>query len=295
MADKNVIVKTSNRNLTEASQANWWEQLLNRLRNRDIRTQVLVHPCVIDGRATLVHERGLAAANPEGYAHLLAYAEANGYLVREDRRADFIEGIKRVKDPNRANLMTIIVLVAAVASRSVAAQPGQPPDQPVATEGFQSGDLNDLQLDIDSIPAGANLIAGLIGWINGHSTFKYDVHDAPDVQKVPASELASIAFGGNLPKNVNPANLRIYGLYNFNDQTVYLLDTIDLATEQGKAILLHELVHYLQYQAGVDKSVECRNQLESLAYVLEARYMSEQQLDSGITDSHIQRAGQCPA
>ena len=294
MSNDRVVIRTASGHVSESAGQNWWTRLVDLFMNRKVKMQVQVHPCTIDGRATLIHERGLAGANPEGYRYLVAYAAANGYDLKEDRRADFIEGIKRVRDPARANLITLMVLMAAVTSRTATANPYQSGEQPVSPAGGHGTDFHDLKLDIDAIPADDNLLPGLIGWINAHSSFAYDVNDAPGVQKVSATELAHIAFGGTMPKNVDPSSLRIYGLYNFNDRTVYLLDSVDLATEHGKAILLHELVHYLQYQEGVDKSVECRNQLESLAYLLEARYLREQNLSTGISDAHVSRVGQCP-
>ena len=75
-----------------------------------------------------------------------------------------------------------------------------------------------------------------------------------------------------MSKAVNPDTPKINGLYNFNEKAVYILDSLDLETTEGKGILLHELVHYLQYQHGYDENVECKNELESLAYVLNARF-----------------------
>ena len=295
MNDKNVIVKTRTRNLAEEEGQNWFARVLEKIREPSMKTSIRVHPCLINGQETLIHERGLAETNPEGYRYLVAYAEANGYRLKEDQRADFIAGIKRVRDPGHANLMTIMVLAACVVSRpALAKSDAATAEAAIPDESVQSNDLNGLDMDLGSIPADEGMVPSLIGWINSHSSFKYNIHDVPHLQKVSPVQLAEIAFGGNLPKNINPANLKIYGLYNFNNKTVYLLDTVDLSSEEGKAILLHELVHYLQYQEGVDKSVQCKNELESLAYLLEARYMSEQHLDSGITAAHIQRAGQCP-
>ena len=110
-----------------------------------------------------------------------------------------------------------------------------------------------FDLDLDSFDTEGELAAGLLGWINSHSSFTYDIDNIPDIKKVSSTEIAEVAFGGELPKNINPDTLQIFGLYNFNDQVVYLLDSIALDTDEGKGILLHELVHYLQYQTGIDK------------------------------------------
>ena len=69
--------------------------------------------------------------------------------------------------------------------------------------------------------------------------------------------------------------MKIFGLYNFKEKTIYILETIDLNTEKGKAILLHELVHYIQYQSGKDKLVNCIKELEPKAYEIEEAYLNK--------------------
>lgn len=130
-------------------------------------------------------------------------------------------------------------------------------------------------------------------WINDHSSFEFDVENIPAVKKVNAQQIAEVAFGGSLPKSIDAKSLRIFGLYNFNEKAVYLLDSIDLDSKEGKGILLHELVHYLQYQTGLNKNVRCKNELETLAYVLEARFLESQRVRHNISHKHINKVSQC--
>lgn len=44
-----------------------------------------------------------------------------------------------------------------------------------------------------------------------------------------------------------------------------------------RSFLVHELVHYLQYANGQDAQVECRQQLEPLAYKVQKRYLRDHQ------------------
>lgn len=53
----------------------------------------MVHPCILDGKQTLIYERGLEKQDPQTFQYLSHYANQNGYVIKEDRRADFIEGI----------------------------------------------------------------------------------------------------------------------------------------------------------------------------------------------------------
>ena len=137
------------------------------------------------------------------------------------------------------------------------------------------------------------MISAMFNWINNHSSFDHDVNNMPDVVKVSAMQMAEVAFGGELPRAVDPEKLRIYGLYNFNEGAVYILDSLDLESENGKGILLHELVHFLQYQYDKDEDVKCKNELESLAYILEAKFLQSHDHEHNISMDHINRVSQC--
>lgn len=78
-----------------------------------------------------------------------------------------------------------------------------------------------------------------------------------------------------------------------NEGTVYLLDSVDLETETGRGVLLHELVHYLQYEEQIDKQADCKNELEALAYMLEAKYLTEHDINPGFTQEHINKLSEC--
>jgi len=123
------------------------------------------------------------------------------------------------------------------------------------------------------------LISNLLNWLNQHFSFNYLAYQRPKLKIVAASKINEIAFGSALPKVVNQKRLNVYGLYKFDEKTIYILDSIDLNTTNGKGILLHELVHYVQYQTGKEKFVNCIKELESEAYKLEASYLKENGLD----------------
>ena len=274
---------------------NWVERIVNSMTRQS--QQTLVHPCVINGEQTLVYERGLKESNPLAYEQIAVFAEARGYQLKEDRRANFLDGIKRVKDRHRRNVVSVMVLTASLMSQGVYAKPKQHDDHDRNYHGMDNMTQSQIEarfdLDLESFNTEAELASGLLGWINQHSSISYDLDKIPDIKKVSAQQIAEIAFGGKLPKAINPANLQIYGLYNFNEEAVYLLDSIDLETNAGKAILLHELVHFLQYQTGMDKDAKCKNELESLAYVLEAKFLNSQHHKHNITRSHINKVSQC--
>lgn len=251
----------------------------------------MVHPCVIDGQQTLVFEKGLIANQPEIYRRLQKFAESTHYRLLEDRRADFISGIKRVRNQRRANVITIMALTAGLMSNNVDAKSADVPLNDITAASTQS-QVSDM-FELDSFVSEEDLVSGLLNWINQHSSFTYDLSDLPVVNKVPAREIATIAFGGELPKAVDVDSLQIYGLYNFNEKAIYILDSLDLNSERGRAILLHELVHFLQYQVGDDKKVECKNELESLAYLMEAKYLQAHDQPHTLNVKQISRLSEC--
>jgi hypothetical protein len=273
---------------------NWVERIMRSMTSKK-KEQAMVHPCIINGRHTLVHEHGLAIKDPSSYQQAAEFAKAQGYVLKEDQRDDFLEGIKRVKNRRRANVISVMVLTAGLMSQTAQAKSHDTLDEGVHI----SSDVEHTQveagfdLDLDSFNTDGELAAGLLGWINNHSSFEFDLDNIPNIKKVTSTQIAEVAFGGELPEAVDPDSLQIFGLYNFNDGSVYLLDSIDLESDEGKGILLHELVHYLQYQTGVDKDAKCMNELESLAYVLEAKFHESNDHEHNITDAHIDKVSQC--
>ncbi|MGB1799891.1 MAG: hypothetical protein ACPHLK_03570 [Gammaproteobacteria bacterium] len=287
-------------NIEKKKQNQHQDSLLERIKRSMTlkkKEQAMVHPCIINGQHTLVYEHGLAEKDQFAYNKIVEFANAQGYQLKEDQRADFLEGVKRVKNRRHANVVSIMMLTAGLMSQTANAKSSDSHDHGHyhADDMTQTNIQAGFDLDFDSFNTEAELVSGLLGWINHHSSFNYDIDNLPEIKKVSAVQIAEVAFGGKLPKAVNPENLQIFGLYNFNEKAVYLLDSIDLDTDKGKGILLHELVHYLQYQTGEDDNVRCKNELESLAYVLEAKFLESHDHKHRITQSHINKVSQCRA
>ena len=98
---------------------------ISRLFSNDTQTQAMVHPCLINGVHTLVYERGLLFKDPTAYQHIVDFSKANGFKLKEDQRADFIDGIRRVKNKRHANVVSIVTLTATLISANVAAESSQ--------------------------------------------------------------------------------------------------------------------------------------------------------------------------
>ncbi len=135
----------------------------------------------------------------------------------------------------------------------------------------------------------------LFHWVEGHVTdHELDINNKmPDIQHVSRKALFKVAFRRNADVAFRQKDIQIYGLYNFKNETIYLLDSIDEETERGKAILLHELVHYLQYQNHIEQGVKCMHQLERLAYNLEAEHLKEHDTVPDFSSDSVRRASKC--
>ena len=116
---------------------------------------------------------------------------------------------------------------------------------------------------------------------------------SPAVRRSSQTDMLKLAFGENMPASMNASELKVYGLYNFKNETVYLLDEINLSTIRGRAVLVHELVHYAQYREGVNNRVRCVNELETLAYELEARYLKQHSMEPEFTAKDVHQLSAC--
>ncbi len=255
----------------------------------------LVHPCVINGKQTLVYPRDLPLADPKSFRIIQQYARVHDFNLKEDQRKDFLEGVKRVKNKKLANVVSVLTLSASLGlmTNTVAAAPNNNTD--IEHQDFTANESVVINDDINFHPhqSDKELAQAMLDWLQANTSLDLQQLKTPEIATLASRDIALMAFGGTIPKAVDPDKLQIYGLYNFHHKTVYLLDSIDLNTTSGKGILLHELVHYIQYETGMDKHAACMHELEALAYRLEARFLDEHEHRHGITEKHISKVSQC--
>lgn len=91
-----------------------------------------------------------------------------------------------------------------------------------------------LPLNAEAAGSGTMLteLRSLMAWI-----VQQAVEKMPAVATVGRAELHSLAFGRRFPRAVNNRDLNVYGLYDFDKETIYLLDSVDLESERGRSIL----------------------------------------------------------
>ncbi len=137
------------------------------------------------------------------------------------------------------------------------------------------------------------LTIALLMWISSHTPMTYDGAHFPNVVTVPHERLVHILYKGDLPQGLDPEIVSVAGLYNFHDGNIYLLEDEDLTTIEGRAVLIHELVHYLQYYHGIDKQVECMRELEPAAYAAQAKFLAQHDQEAPFNDMHVLLVSAC--
>ena len=276
----------------DTSALSWVNRIVTSIKRPFIHNKILVHPCVLDGNSTLIYQNRLHKKNPSLYKYLVEFAARNDFQLKEDRRF----GKRRIRKDSTGRIMPMMVLGAGMVTRAgFAADAGlDATDSHPVNNGHYWDRTGTHTIDAFSDESLHALMIELLNCIHENSTLSYSGDKTPSLKQVAAEDMAKIAFGGSLRKDLDLKKFKIYGLYNFQENTIYLVDGLDLGSEKGKAILLHELVHFLQYQEGQENDVKCRNKLETLAYLLEKRYLtSHGQLNQEISVNRINRISEC--
>ncbi|MGH1539961.1 MAG: DUF6647 family protein [Arenicella sp.] len=138
------------------------------------------------------------------------------------------------------------------------------------------------------------LIVSLLMYISQNTGLVYDGKDVPMIQFVSKVQLVSIQHQGDVPSGFDYKTSGAIGLYNHENDTIYLAHSIDEKSEYGKSVLLHELTHYLQYQNNLYEKSRCIEELEPLAYKTQNKYLEEHGVDAKFSERHIFFASLCP-
>lgn len=137
------------------------------------------------------------------------------------------------------------------------------------------------------------LLVSLLMYISQQSGLQYSGDNVPMIQFVSRTQLVSLQFQGDVPSGFDARTSGAVGLYNHMDDTIYLVHSIDEESVYGKSVLVHELVHYLQYQNNRYDSAECIEKLEPLAYKLQNQYLKDNGMTPLFDKKHIFFASLC--
>lgn len=128
-----------------------------------------------------------------------------------------------------------------------------------------------------------SLVGSLLVWIASNSTYDTSNLAHPDVHLVSAEEITAEYYSEateRIPDNgVDPRIRALYTALDGEHGTIYLrysgdIDELydDIATQE---VLLHELVHHVQWQTGVTETWRCQNEGELEAYALGAEFLRQ--------------------
>lgn len=127
------------------------------------------------------------------------------------------------------------------------------------------------------------LISIMMVWISINTGFV--VPDEPLIVYMTPLEIKMYAYGcyddpipiGN--EDACDSNTVIAGtpkaLYDPTIKTILLAEDFKPDTILNQSILLHELIHHLQYYNNYDKEIECHGKLEEQAYTLQDKWLFE--------------------
>ena len=128
------------------------------------------------------------------------------------------------------------------------------------------------------------LLISLLLWISQNTAFQsLPQQPLPDLQVIPASAILRMLYEDKQLAKLTPKELRdlegdVTAIYDNHQNTIYVEGGIDLDSDYGNAVLVHELVHYLQFAHGADETANCISELEEDAYRIQAKYMEEQEM-----------------
>lgn len=128
------------------------------------------------------------------------------------------------------------------------------------------------------------LVLSMMLWI--HNVTGYTIPEPPDISLVSKEIMLSYAYGCDLDpipeENIQLCDTRKdwnlsedgpLGMYDHVKKAIIMPDDFDINSIHDKSILLHEVVHHLQYANDVHNNVECKAKLEKEAYELQDEWL----------------------
>lgn len=115
------------------------------------------------------------------------------------------------------------------------------------------------------------LLLALLLWIGAASNateLEYNGQPLPTVGYGTHKELVRMARG----KDADPKNYDLQAVYDHKTNKIWLRVGLDTTKERTRAVLVHELVHYLQDVNGTLEKRPCMAANELLAYDLDGEY-----------------------
>ncbi len=132
----------------------------------------------------------------------------------------------------------------------------------------------------------------LLLWISG-VTGHYAGTDLPGIEYADAAEMKAMVFG----RRAAVTQHEVVGVYDDDLNILFLPRNFDPGDVEHQAILVHELVHYLQFhriRSGTTAEPTCRNRLEPEAYRLQNQWLLKHGRQPAYPEWQILLLGSCP-
>ena len=120
------------------------------------------------------------------------------------------------------------------------------------------------------------LVPNMINFIEDHTDYVYGGWDYPDIIINTQKEICAGVYAEPRP------DCDVAGYYNDDTNTIYIRDspTQHMVEDRfSEVVLVHELVHFLQYHDGTYEEVKCRQNLEKDAFMIQEKFVSLQNID----------------
>lgn len=121
-------------------------------------------------------------------------------------------------------------------------------------------------------------VADMVQWIVDNSRFEYHGDAYPKIIEQDKLTLCATIFPNAEPRD----DCNIAGYYDHELNHIVIADSVtEYMTEDHfrEVVLLHELVHFVQYYDGEYERAECKQKLEMDAFDLQDQWVDEQGID----------------
>ena len=113
------------------------------------------------------------------------------------------------------------------------------------------------------------ILTALMIWLGANTPFDTN-HDIPNVLFLTQAQMEELYYVDGADRFPN----QLHGLYNTENKTIILPETWDRRKPWDMAVLLHEMVHYLQDVNELE--FECTAQMEKDAWPIQQQHLKEQ-------------------
>ena len=137
------------------------------------------------------------------------------------------------------------------------------------------------------------LTLALLLWIDSNTSLKYSDSPLPSIEIASMERLHEIRYRDDVSEGIDSETSNTVGVYVFEERKIYLWEKFDLHSIDGKAALVHELVHYIQYETGMNETADCTEQLEFAAYRAEGEFLKQHGVKPKFDGMHVMLASMC--